>query len=102
MHDRRQRRRAGRVFQAWSTTTMIKVLALLALLALPSSLAFKTPQQQLVDLAAANNGHITLDEATYDMLTSNKRTWSVAIQFTAQNPQRRCVPCKYVIRRPIF
>ncbi|KIJ69370.1 hypothetical protein HYDPIDRAFT_145351 [Hydnomerulius pinastri MD-312] len=68
---------------------------LLALLYIPLCFAAKkSAHDELVELAAANNGVIRLDERTYDLLTSPKRTWSTAIQLTALNPQRRCTPCK--------
>ncbi|KAG2157126.1 hypothetical protein DEU56DRAFT_763201 [Suillus clintonianus] len=68
---------------------------LLALLLLPLSLAAKkSAHEQLVDLAAAGNGLIHLNEQTYDLLASSKRNWSAAVLFTALNPQRRCAPCK--------
>ncbi|OAX44674.1 hypothetical protein K503DRAFT_728980 [Rhizopogon vinicolor AM-OR11-026] len=68
---------------------------LLALLFLPFSLAAKkSAHEQLVDLAAAGNGLIKLNEKTYDLLTSSKRDWSASIHFTALSPQRRCAPCK--------
>ncbi|KAF9227902.1 hypothetical protein BS17DRAFT_774472 [Gyrodon lividus] len=68
---------------------------LLALLCIPLCLAAKnSPYEELVELAAAGNGVIRLDERVYDLLTSPKRTWSTSIQLTALNPQRRCAPCK--------
>ncbi|KAI9571533.1 hypothetical protein HD554DRAFT_203271 [Boletus coccyginus] len=68
---------------------------LLALFLLPLSLAAKiSPHDELVQLAAAGNGVIRLDERVFDLLTSPKRTWSASIQFTALHPQRRCAPCK--------
>jgi oligosaccharyltransferase complex subunit gamma len=72
---------------------------LLVLSLLPLSLAAKkSPHEQLVDLAAAGNGLIQLNEQTYDLLASPKRNWSAAVHFTALNPQRRCAPCKSVTR----
>ncbi|KAG2368596.1 hypothetical protein BDR07DRAFT_1349443 [Suillus spraguei] len=68
---------------------------LLALLLLPLSLAAKkSAHEQLVELAAAGNGLIRLNEQTYDLLATPQRNWSAAVQFTALNPQRRCAPCK--------
>ncbi|KAF8746071.1 hypothetical protein AX14_000134 [Amanita brunnescens Koide BX004] len=66
--------------------------ALFALLALPLALAAPA-HRNLVDLAAAGNGVIALDATTYDLVTSPNRNWSVAIQLTALDPKRRCVPC---------
>ncbi|KAI6005925.1 hypothetical protein EDD15DRAFT_2154727 [Pisolithus albus] len=67
----------------------------IALLCLPFCLAAqKSPRDELVQLAAAGNGVIRLDERTFDLLTSPNRDWSAAIQLTALNPQRRCGPCK--------
>ncbi|KAI6099872.1 hypothetical protein EDD16DRAFT_1763999 [Pisolithus croceorrhizus] len=68
---------------------------IIALLCLPFCLAAqKSPRDELVQLAAAGNGVIRLDERTFDLLTSPNRDWSAAIQLTALNPQRRCGPCK--------
>ncbi|KAK7054860.1 oligosaccharyl transferase subunit ost3/OST6 [Paramarasmius palmivorus] len=50
--------------------------------------------QNLVDLAAAGNGVIRLDPKSFDILTSSRRNWSAAIQFTALDRRRRCNPCK--------
>jgi oligosaccharyltransferase complex subunit gamma len=61
----------------------------------PIALAANTsPHDELVQLAAAGNGVIRLDERAFDLLTSPKRTWSASIQFTALNPQRKCAPCR--------
>ncbi|TCD71887.1 oligosaccharyl transferase subunit ost3/OST6 [Steccherinum ochraceum] len=75
------------------------LLHFLALFALPLCLAAvpkdaQSIQEELVKLARANNGVIKLDDRTYDMLTSPKRTWSAAVQLTALDPRRRCAPCK--------
>ncbi|KAL4067650.1 hypothetical protein J3A83DRAFT_4097088 [Scleroderma citrinum] len=67
----------------------------LALLYIPLCLAAqRSPHDELVELAAAGNGIIKLDERTFDLLTSPNRAWSASIQLTALNPQRRCAPCK--------
>ena len=69
--------------------------SLLLLLLIPIALAANTsPHDELVQLAAAGNGVIRLDERAFDLLTSPKRTWSASIQFTALNPQRKCAPCR--------
>lgn len=72
---------------------------LFALLYLPLCLA-NTQQEaahkQLVELATAGNGIIKLDTKSFDLLTSPKRNWSVAIQLTALDSRRRCLPCKLV------
>jgi oligosaccharyltransferase complex subunit gamma len=72
---------------------------LLSLLALPLiALASKdSPHQQLVNLAAQNNGVINLDAKTFDLLTSPKRDWSASIHFTALDKRRRCNPCRQVV-----
>ncbi|KAI0928544.1 hypothetical protein AcW1_005756 [Taiwanofungus camphoratus] len=72
------------------------LLSLLALFLLPLCLALSTDSShaQLVELAAANNGVIKLDEKTYNMLTSPKRNWSATVQLTALDKRRRCTPCK--------
>ncbi|KAI0670289.1 oligosaccharyl transferase subunit OST3/OST6 family [Trametes maxima] len=72
------------------------LLPLLALLSLPFCLAASSQSihDQLVKLAAANNGVIKLDEKSYNLLTSPQRTWSASIHFTALDPRRRCAPCK--------
>lgn len=72
---------------------------ILALLLLPLTLVaanLEDEHAQLVKLAAASNGVIKLDESTFNLLTHPKRTWSVAVQFTAMDKRRRCSPCKYV------
>ena len=71
-------------------------LPLLSLLALPlTALASKEdPRQQLVKLAAENNGIINLDAKSFDLLTSPKRDWSASILFTALDKKRRCGPCR--------
>jgi len=68
----------------------------LLLLFLPFCLsASQDPRQkQLVDLAAAGNGVIQLDEAKYDLLTAAKRNWSFAVHFTALDPRRKCNQCR--------
>lgn len=79
----------------------IMLWPLLALLYVPLCLAAqKSPHDQLVELAAAGNGIIRLNERTFDLLTSPNRDWSASIQLTALNPQRRCAPCKWVSSRP--
>jgi len=50
--------------------------------------------QQLVELAAQNNGVIKLNDKTYDLLTSPDRDWSVSVHFTALDKRRRCNPCR--------
>lgn len=73
---------------------------ILALLLLPLTLvsaALDAEQDKLVKLAAAGNGVIKLDEATFNLLTHPKRTWSAAIQFTAMDNRRKCIPCKCVL-----
>jgi len=68
----------------------------LALLLLPFTLvsaALDAEQDKLVKLAAAGNGVIKLDEATFNLLTHPERTWSAAIQFTAMDSRRKCIPC---------
>ena len=73
---------------------------ILALLLLPLTLvsaALEPEHDKLVKLAAASNGVINLDEATFNLLTHPKRTWSAAIQFTAMDKRRRCNPCRCVL-----
>ena len=53
-----------------------------------------TSRQQLVKIAAQNNGVINLDAKTFDLLTSPKRDWSASVLFTALDKKRRCGPCK--------
>ena len=72
---------------------------ILALLLLPLSLVsagLEADHDKLVNLAAAGNGVIKLDESTFNLLTHPKRTWSAAIQFTAMDKRRRCNPCRCV------
>lgn len=75
---------------------MLLLLPLLALFYLPLCLALSQveTQAELVKLAQANHGIITLDERTFEMLTLPKRTWSSTIVFTALDARRKCGPCK--------
>jgi len=75
---------------------MLLLAPLFALFLLPISLAASVEKDhaKLVQLAAANNGIIPLDESTFSALTNPKRTWSASIQFTAMDNRRRCTPCK--------
>jgi oligosaccharyltransferase complex subunit gamma len=71
-----------------------------ALLLLPLTLvsaALDAEQDKLVKLAAAGKGVINLDEATFNLLTHPDRTWSAAIQFTAMDSRRKCIPCGHVL-----
>lgn len=73
---------------------------ILALLLLPLTLvsaALEADRDKLVELAAAGNGVIQLDESAFNLLTHPKRTWSAAIQFTAMDNRRRCGPCRCVL-----
>lgn len=75
---------------------MLLFLPFLSLLALPAIVlaAQDSPRQQLVKLAAKNNGVINLDAETFDLLTSPERDWSASIHFTALDKRRKCGPCK--------
>jgi oligosaccharyltransferase complex subunit gamma len=77
-------------------TTMLIFLPFLSLLALPAIVlaAQDSPRQQLVKLAAKNNGVINLDAETFELLTSPERDWSASIHFTALDKRRKCGPCK--------
>lgn len=89
--------RNGRIPYNTSTTTFTMRLSIFALLSFSLGLvaAKKSPQEELVALAAAGNGIITVsDERTFDLLTLPNRNWSVAVQFTALDKRRRCGPCK--------
>ncbi|KAJ3489078.1 hypothetical protein NLI96_g2379 [Meripilus lineatus] len=68
------------------------LLALLPLLSL--CLAKESAHDELVRLASAGKGVINLDERTYNLLTTPKRTWSATVQLTAMDKRRRCAPCK--------
>jgi oligosaccharyltransferase complex subunit gamma len=72
------------------------LLPFLSLLALPAIVlaAQDSPRQQLVKLAARNNGLINLDSETLDLLISPERDWSASIHFTALEKKRKCGPCK--------
>jgi len=75
------------------------LLPFLALFLLPLSLlvaagTVEDNHVRLVELAAANNGVIRLDENIYDMLTHPKRTWSATVHFTALDKRRKCSPCR--------
>jgi oligosaccharyltransferase complex subunit gamma len=71
-------------------------LPLLSLLVLPLVVfaSKDNSRQQLVKLAAENNGIINLDDKTYDLLTSPKRDWSASVLFTALDKKRKCGPCR--------
>jgi hypothetical protein len=86
------------------TTKMLIFASLCALLFAPLSLALGA-QEDLDRLAVKGNGVIHLDAATFEILTSPKRTWSASVHFTALQPQRRCHPCKLVFsisKRPVL
>ncbi|ESK97005.1 dolichyl-diphosphooligosaccharide-protein glycotransferase [Moniliophthora roreri MCA 2997] len=74
----------------------MKLWSFLPLVALPfaSAASRDEARAKLVDLAAAGNGVIKLDSKSFDLLTSPRRNWSAAIQFTALDRRRRCAPCK--------
>ena len=67
-----------------------------AILFAPFSLAAGA-QADLEKLAAGGDGLIRLNQATFDVLTSPKRSWSASILFTALDPRRRCHPCTFVL-----
>ncbi|KAF9075284.1 dolichyl-diphosphooligosaccharide-protein glycotransferase [Rhodocollybia butyracea] len=72
----------------------MKLFAFVSFLAIPLAFAAKDGKDKLISLAASGNGVIRLDASTFDLLTAPNRDWSVAIQFTALDPRRRCTPCK--------
>jgi OST3 / OST6 family, transporter family len=59
----------------------------------------ESKQKQLIELAAAGNGVIHLDEAKYDLLSSEKRNWSFAVHFTALDPRRNCNQCRSIMSK---
>ena len=74
---------------------MLIFLPFLFLFALPAIVAAQdSPRQQLVKLAAENNGVINLDAETFELLTLPERDWSASIHFTALDKRRKCGPCK--------
>ena len=77
------------------------LLPLLALLSLPFCIAasVESAREQLIKLAAANNGLIRLDDKSYALLTHPDRDWTSSVHFTALDPRRRCAPCKCVLHR---
>lgn len=79
------------------TMTLTKLIfaGICALLLAPLSLALGA-QEDLDRLAVEGKGVIRLNAATFEILTSPKRTWSASVHFTAMDPQRRCHPCKLV------
>ena len=82
---------------ATSSTSMQSWLFLLLLFLPFCNSAPQDPRQkQLVDLAAAGNGVIQLDDAKYDLLNAAKRNWSFAVHFTALDPRRKCNQCRSV------
>jgi oligosaccharyltransferase complex subunit gamma len=72
------------------------LLPFFLLLALPAVvLAVKdSAHQQLVKLAAENNGVVKLDAKIYDLITSPQRDWSASVLFTALDKRRKCTPCR--------
>ena len=76
------------------------LLPLFALFSLPLCIAALNKDQartELVKLASANDGIITIDDRTFDLLTMPNRDWSATVIFTALDPRRKCSPCKYVV-----
>ena len=79
-------------------------LLLFALMLFPFFLLFALPaivlaakdnaRQQLVKLAAENNGVVKLDTKTFDLITTSQRDWSASILFTALDKRRKCAPCR--------
>lgn len=66
----------------------------LGALAAASASTYSTFHQQLIGLAAANNGIVPLDANLFEQIITKDRDWSVAVQFTAMN--MKCAPCRYV------
>ena len=73
---------------------LYRFLALLPLLSLCLAASIQSTHDELIKLAAAGNGVIFLDERTYNLLTTPKRTWSATVQLTAMDKRRQCNPCK--------
>ncbi len=76
----------------------LMLFPLFLLLALPAIVlaAKDSPHQQLVKLAANNNGVVKLDAKTFDLIISPQRDWSASIHFTALDKRRKCAPCRSV------
>jgi len=72
---------------------LLSLIPLLALSVFAAKKSAPDAKEQLVALAAANNGVIKLNDATYGLLTSPDRDWSAVIQLTALN-SFKCAPCK--------
>lgn len=72
------------------------LLPFFLLLALPAIVlaAKDSTHQQLVKLAAENNGVVKLDAKTFDLIISPQRDWSASIHFTALDKRRKCTPCR--------
>jgi oligosaccharyltransferase complex subunit gamma len=68
----------------------------LLLLTLPAIVfaAKNSAHQQLVKLAAENNGVVKLDANNFDLIISPQRDWSASIHFTALDKRRKCSPCR--------
>jgi len=75
---------------------MLIFLPFISLFAFPTIVlaAQDGPRQQLVKLAAGNNGVINLDAKVFELLTSPDRDWSASIHLTALDKRRKCAPCK--------
>jgi len=72
---------------------LLSLLPLFAISALAAKKASPDAHDQLVALAAANNGVIKLDDDSFGLLTSPNRNWSAVVQLTALKAFK-CAPCK--------
>ncbi|TDL27489.1 oligosaccharyl transferase subunit OST3/OST6 family [Rickenella mellea] len=70
------------------------LISFLTLLLLPLVHSAPSPHEQLISLAAANNGVIKLDSRSWDLLTTSKRNWSATVQYTALDKNMKCTPCR--------
>lgn len=53
-----------------------------------------SPQAHFAQLAAKNNGVVTLDAVLFDQITAPNREWSATIQLTALGQNMNCAPCR--------
>lgn len=76
------------------TLAGILTVAMGALQAFATTTTYSAVHQQLIDLAAKNDGVVPLDAALFEKITASDREWSASVQFTAM--QMKCAPCRSV------
>ncbi|KAJ7198388.1 dolichyl-diphosphooligosaccharide-protein glycotransferase [Mycena pura] len=72
----------------------MRVVALLGLISMCSCAAAAGTHRKLVSLAAEGGGIIKLDADSFELLATEERDWSTAIEFTSLDPKHNCVACE--------